>query len=354
MLTLNAVCRSVGDFAMQGISFNIAQGDYAVILGPTGCGKTVLLETIAGIGRPDSGTIHMAGENITRKPPEKRNIGFVYQRSMLFPHYSVERNIRYGMRLRGVPARKQADRLATLAEMLGIGDLLGRDVANLSGGESQKVALARALAIEPPLLLLDEPLAPLDPPSRENLRNEIIKMHRELGTTIVHVTHDQLTARILATKIGVMSRGGLQQFGDADDLFHRPASEFVARFVGMENVYCGYARRLASGAQVEVDGLVLRTALDVEGRVGVCISPEMIHLPAADDNGSANSLPAVVREVSDRGAAFRVVADVEGRPFVANVSRRDYERQPIAPGAQTTLGFAPENVHCFSRKEGVQ
>jgi len=354
MLTLEALSRNVGDFSMEGISFTVEKGDYAVILGPTGCGKTVLLETIAGIGRPDSGAILIAGREITRTPPEKRNIGFVYQRSMLFPHYSVERNIRYGMKLRGVPAQEQDARLETLADMLGISYLLDRDVGNLSGGEAQKVALARALAIKPPVLLLDEPLAPLDPPSRENLRNEIIKMHRELGTTIVHVTHDQLTARVMASKIGVMSRGHLEQFGRADDVFHRPSSEFVARFVGMENVYHGHARPAVGGAEVELDGLALKTALKVEGRVGVCVSPEMVHLLGPNDNIFENRLAGTVQEVSDRGAVFRVIAAVAGLRFTLNVPRRDYEREPTAPGAQIMIGFTPENVHCFSLQGGAK
>lgn len=347
MLRLENVSRTIGTFRLSDITFSAGKGQYVVILGPTGCGKTMLLETIAGIGRAAAGRIFINGEDVTHVVPEKRNIGFVYQRSMLFPHYSVARNIRYGMRVRKIGAEEQQSRVDRLAAMLSLEHLLERDVGNLSGGESQKVALARALAIEPPILLLDEPLAPLDPPSRENLREEIIKMHRQMTTTIVHVTHDQLTARILADHIGVMQDGVLRQFGPAEDVFHRPADEFVARFVGMENVFTGHAAGGPDGAEVNVDGIVLKSATDLRGAVGLCISPEMIHLATKGGRTFANVLEGTVRDVSDRGSVFRVTIDVAGRLLTAHLGRREYEQNPIAAGAAVTIGFDPDDVHCF-------
>lgn len=347
MLRLENMSRTIGNFTLSDITFSAGKGQYVVILGPTGCGKTMLLETIAGIGRAARGKIFINDEDVTHIVPEKRNIGFVYQRSMLFPHYSVARNIRYGMRVRKLGAEEQQSRVDRLAAMLSLEDLLERDVGNLSGGESQKVALARALAIEPPILLLDEPLAPLDPPSREGLREEIIKMHRQLSTTIVHVTHDQLTARILADHIGVMHNGVLRQFGPAEDVFHRPADEFVARFVGMENVFAGHAADGPGGARVSADGIVLKSATDLRGVVGLCISPEMIHLVTKDGRTFANVLEGTVRDVSDRGSVFRVIIDVAGRLMTAHLGRREYEQSPIAAGTAVTIGFDPEDVHCF-------
>ncbi|NQT18467.1 MAG: ABC transporter ATP-binding protein, partial [Planctomycetes bacterium] len=246
-----------------------------------------------------------------------------------------------------VGAAAQEDRINRLAAMLGLEHLLERDVENLSGGESQKVAFARALAIEPPILLLDEPLAPLDPPSREGLREEIIKMHGQMSTTTVHVTHDQLTARILADHIGVMHNGVLRQFGPAEDVFHRPADEFVARFVGMENVFNGRAAGGADGAEIDIDGIVLKSATDLRGAVGLCISPEMIHLVTKGGRTFANALQGTVRAVSDRGSVFRVIIDVAGRLLTAHLGRREYEQDPIAAGAAVTVGFDPDDVHCF-------
>ena len=350
MLRLENVTRSVGDFRIAGISFSVEPGDYVIVLGPTGCGKTVLLETIAGIGRVDEGRIFIDGADVTRTPPEKRNIGFVYQRSMLFPHYTVAENIRYGMHVRKLPETEQKKRINILAEMLNIGRLLERSVKNLSGGESQKVALARALAIEPPILLLDEPLAPLDPPTREMLRREILKMHRQLGTTILHVEHDQVTARVLGRKIGIMHAGTILQFGKAEDVLERPDSELVARFVGMENVYRGWASAAHGGAEVKVGGMLLKSTTTLRGDVGLCISPEAIHAAAGGDRQWANVLDGTVREVSDRGSVFKVMIDVQGQPFTVHVSRREYESRPLAAGVVARFGFDAAKVHCF--KEG--
>jgi len=345
MLKLQNVTRKIGNFSLIDISLDAGKGDYVIILGPTGCGKTMLLETIAGIGRVDAGTISIAGRDVSAVPPEKRDIGFVYQRSMLFPHHTVEGNIRWGMRLRRLPADEQQRRIDKLAGILGIGPLLGRDVRNLSGGESQKVALARALAIEPPILLLDEPLAPLDPPAREAMRGEILKIHRELAATILHVTHDQVTARVLGRKVGVMERGRIRQFGTAGDVFERPNSEFVARFIGIENVYSGLARTSAEGSEITAGGIRLKSSSTLSGGVGLCISPEMIQL--APGKQLANVLDGSVREVADRGSVFRVSIDVNGVPFTAHVSRCEYEQNRFGIGATVRFGFDADKVHSF-------
>ena len=174
-----------------------------------------------------------------------------------------------------------------------------------------------------------------------------IKMHRQMSTTIVHVTHDQLTARILADHIGVMQDGVLRQFGPAEDVFHRPADEFVARFVGMENVFDGHAADGPNGARVKADGMVLESATDLRGAVGLCISPEMIHVVTKSGRTFANVREGTVRDVSDRGSVFRVIIDVAGRLLTAHLGRREYEQNPIAAGAAVTIGFDPDDVHCF-------
>jgi len=355
VLQLEGVARTIGSFRLggpAGINLEVATGGYLVILGPTGCGKTVLLETVAGIGRPDRGRILLGGADMTGVPPERRSIGFVYQRSMLFPHYSVEGNIRYGMALRRLPDGEQRQRVDRLAQMLGIGPLLGRDVRNLSGGESQKVALARALAIQPPLLLLDEPLAPLDPPTREALRREIKTIHRELGTTVLHVTHDQLTARILGQSVGVLRDGALQQAGSVDDVFERPAGEFVARFVGIENVLAGDAADGSSPgeAAVRVGGIVLRARTLLRGKIGLCVRPAAVSVARGEGTGD-NRLAGRVRDVVDRNEVYRVTVDVGGVPLVADVSRGAYEANPIGAGVAVAAYFNADQVHCFPAGE---
>ena len=353
MLRLENVSRTIGDFRLCDVSLRAEPGDYVIILGPTGCGKTMLLETIAGIGRPDRGSIFIGGIDVTNVSPEKRGIGFVYQRSMLFPHYTVAENVRYGMRMHRVAADEQRRRIDRLAEILGIGYLLERDVRNLSGGESQKVALARALAIEPPILLLDEPLAPLDPPTREAMRAEILKIHAQLRTTILHVSHDQVTARVLGREIGVMQNGRIVQFGPAADVFEKPASEFVARFIGKENVFRGIAAAAGDGAVVTVGEAAIKAQTNLRGPVGLCIGPDAIGV-AQPGRAFANLFDGKVTDVSDRGGIFRIGVEAVGLPFVVHIGRADYERGPLAAGAAVKLGFDADKVHCFPIEGGNQ
>ena len=241
------------EFRLCDINLEIAAGEYFVVLGPTGAGKTVLLETIAGLHRPRRGRILLAGEDITHAPPERRGIGFVYQDYALFPHLSVAGNIAFGLRLRGMGRGEIEKRVAAIGRLLGIEHLLHRMPGTLSGGEAQRVALARALVIEPRLLLLDEPLSALDPETREGLQRELGRIHRELGTTTIHVTHDFEEAVALGDRIAVLREdrldeglreGRIVQVGRPEEIFRRPASEFVARFVGVRNIFRGQALSL--------------------------------------------------------------------------------------------------------------
>lgn len=354
--------KRLGGFQLQGVSFELATGDYGVLLGPTGCGKTVLLETLVGINRPEAGEVWLDGQDVTRLPPERRGIGFVYQRSMLFPHLPVRANIAYGLRYHGVPRRERARRVERVAELLGVSALLTRDTAALSGGEMQKVALARALAIEPRVLLLDEPLAALDPLAKEALRTEIAALHRQLGTTIVHVTHDQEEARVLGHTLGVLRGGRLLQFGPRDDVFDRPASPFVARFVGTENVFEGLAAREGDGVRVALGcGSVLARG-GLAGHVGLCVRPERISIAHAGGRGvpplphgqsacAANRVEGAVEAISDRGPVVRYEVATAGERFVALQTKRDYAASGLAIGQPVALSFEPEDVHVFPWQE---
>jgi len=364
VVRVDRLSKRLGDFELRGVSFELATGDYGVLLGPTGCGKTVLLETIAGINRPEGGAVWLDGQDVTRWPPERRGIGFVYQRSMLFPNLSVRDNVAYGLRYHGVARPDRARRVQRVAELVGIERLLDRGVEGLSGGESQKVALARALAIEPRILLLDEPLAPLDPPTKDALCAEIAALHRQLGTTILHVTHDQDEARVLGGQIGILRDGRLLQFGPKDEVFDRPNSPFVARFVGTENVFRARAERQGAGLRLQLGcGAVLAKG-GPEGDVGLCVRPELISIvapppsaavgesaPPDGDGGATCGIAGTVDAISDRGAVVRVEVATGHERFVVLEPKREYAASGLRVGQAVGVSFVPEAVHVF-RWEG--
>jgi ABC-type Fe3+/spermidine/putrescine transport system ATPase subunit len=223
-----------GEFALRDISLRIAKGDYWVILGPSGCGKSVLLQTIAGFFSPARGRILVDGREVTATPPEQRKMGLVFQQAALFPHKSVRENIAYGLRARKV-ARVEVDRTVDdLVERLSLRAILARPVATLSGGEAQRVAVARALAIKPDLLLLDEPMSALDHNTRLELQIELARVHKELGLTTLHVTHSREEAAALGDHVAIMLGGRIVQRGSAAEIQGRPRCPFVARFLGLD------------------------------------------------------------------------------------------------------------------------
>ncbi|MCK4349485.1 MAG: ATP-binding cassette domain-containing protein, partial [Candidatus Krumholzibacteria bacterium] len=238
MLRVEGLSKKLGNFAVRDVSFDVGRGDYFVLLGASGVGKTVLLETITGITSPDAGRIVFDGREITRERIQKRNIGLVFQDQALFPHMTVKQNIAYGLRSRGAWCGRTDKRVEEIARDLEITPLLNRRPGTLSGGEAQRVALARALVTETKCLLLDEPLSSLDVSARSGMRALLRRLNRS-GITMVHVTHDYEEAIALATRIGVMERGTIVQTGPPDEIFRRPASEFVASFIGIRNFFPG-------------------------------------------------------------------------------------------------------------------
>jgi ABC-type sugar transport system ATPase subunit len=232
MIRIEGARVRLGRFELSVDELSVRAGEYLVLLGPSGAGKSVLLEVIAGLRPLDEGRVVVQAEDVTRWPPERRRVGLVSQRPSLFPHMSVRRNIEFGRRYQPVSAEEFARRVEAAVRMLQIGGLLDRAVSDLSGGEAQRVTLARALVTEPRVLLLDEPLGPLDQNMRADLAAGLRRVHDDLKMTTLHVTHDQAEARALADRVAVMEGGGICQIGDTDDVFERPACEFVARFVG--------------------------------------------------------------------------------------------------------------------------
>ena len=249
MLTVENLSKRLGSFAMRDVSFDVGESEYFVLLGASGVGKTVLLETISGVIKPDSGQIRLDGRNITTEKPQNRSIGLVYQDQALFPHLSVRQNIAYGLRCRRVSRSKVRDKVSSLAESVGALELLDRNVESLSGGEAQRVALARTMATEPKCLLLDEPIASLDPRSRGEVRSLLRDLNRR-GQTILHVTHDYEEAVSLASRIAIMEDGRIAQTGSPEAIFHGPKSEFIADFVGVKNFFKGTLEPPAANDQL--------------------------------------------------------------------------------------------------------
>lgn len=346
LIRIRGVSITLGEFAVHDTSLDIFEGEYFVLLGPTGAGKTVLLECVAGLHRPSRGEIYIAGKRINDMPPEQRKLGYLPQDYALFPHLNVARNIAFGMRLRRQPQAKVECKVKELAELLGITQLLQRSPFHLSGGEQQRVALARALAIEPQVLLLDEPLSALDERTREGLCIELRRIHQELGTTTIHVSHNFEETLALADRIGIIHEGRMRQIGTLEEVFRRPISEFVAKFVRCDNVLRGKARKQAGLTQVCVNGLTLAAAEGPEGEVFLTIRPEELVVSRTASADQPNQLKGRIVRILDKGALMRLDIDI-GVTLTALVGRRAFYNEKFSPGDAVTVSFAPDAAHVF-------
>jgi putative spermidine/putrescine transport system ATP-binding protein len=265
------VCKSYDEtvLVVRDLTLDISQGEFITLLGPSGSGKTTTLMMLAGFERPDSGELLIEGRPVDRTPPHRRGIGVVFQNYALFPHMSVGQNIAFPLQVRRVGSRECAERVTRALELVRMEGFADRRPAQLSGGQQQRVALARALVFEPKLVLLDEPLAALDKALREEMQLELRHLHRELGVTMVYVTHDQTEAMAMSDRIAVFSGGVIQQLGTPRDLYDAPANAFVARFIGENNRLPGEVEA------IEDDIALVRLACGprVEARIGDCGGP---------------------------------------------------------------------------------
>ncbi|MHC4790025.1 MAG: ABC transporter ATP-binding protein, partial [Planctomycetota bacterium] len=280
MLSVRRICKSVGELAIKDVSFEVQQGQYFVLLGTSGVGKSVLLETIGGLSRPDSGSIFLDGKDVTDEKIQKRNIGMVFQNNALFPHMTVYDNIAYPLRCKKLRERQIGERVTELAEDFAVTSLLKRSPQTLSGGECQRVSLVRVVASEPRCLLLDEPISSLDVKSRPQMRGLLRKINGG-GLTMVHVTHDYTEAASLGTHVAVMENGGIAQAGTVEEIFQHPKSEFIARFVGIRNFFKGQLEGSQGDGANErlftMDGLGFSVLSDSPaGRGFVCFRSEDI------------------------------------------------------------------------------
>ncbi|NLZ30652.1 MAG: ABC transporter ATP-binding protein [Methanomicrobiales archaeon] len=349
MIELDRVSLTLGSFLLNDISLTIDQGDYYFIVGPSGAGKTVILEAIAGLHRPDRGRILLRGEEVTALPPGKRGVALVYQDYSLFPHMSVIDNISYGLRVRGMGRPAARREVAGLLDEFGIVHLADRYPGTLSGGEQQRVALARAVAVKPDVLLLDEPLSALDPVTQEKFILDLQRLHREDGLTIVQVSHSRRETRLLATRMAVLIDGNLADGGEADVVLNTPRSREVASFIGIENILDGTVVKNEGGrAVVDLGGPVLEAATDapVGEAVTLCIRSDDITLGAA--HGVRNSMGGTVARVVESGPIAEVKVDC-GVELTAAMTRRAVRSLRIVPGTPVTLSIEDGAIHVIRR-----
>ncbi|ASJ00761.1 tungstate ABC transporter ATP-binding protein WtpC [Thermococcus gorgonarius] len=344
MLRVEGISKDYKEFHLRDITFSVKRGEYFVLLGPSGAGKTVLLEIIAGILEPDSGRVILNEKDVTTLPPEKRGLAYVPQDYALFPNMSVFDNIAFGLKLRGVPKDERERKVRELAEVLGIEHLLHRNPQTLSGGERQRVAIARALAVEPPLILLDEPFANLDVQTRGNLIREMKRWKRELNFTAIQVTHSFEEAVSLGDRVGVMLNGRLVQVGSVKEVFSRPENEDVAKFLGFENIIEGEAR----GGILTANGMKIELPLKVEGRVRIGVRPEDIVLSTQPIKTSArNEFEATVESIEELGPLVRVHLSVGGLILKAFITRSSMIEMGIKPGKRVYASFKASAIHVF-------
>jgi molybdopterin-binding protein len=348
MIEVKNLYVDLGEFILEDISLDIEEGEYFIILGPTGAGKTVLLESIAGLYPIKSGEIWLRGKEVTSVEPEKRRISIVYQDHVLFPHLSVKDNLIFGLRMHKAKADTEKDRLNWVAELLGIGSLLHRRPDTLSGGEKQKVALGRAIITQPELLLVDEPLSSLDPETRESVQQELRKLHRALGITILHVTHDFEEAIALGNRIAVIGEGHLMQVGTPEEVFRHPNSEFVARFAMTRNIFVGKAERKPSGDTIfKVDGTEFIIATDVDGTHHASIRPEDILISSEPIRSSArNCFPGTITNVVDKGSTLYVTVSIPPG-LSCLVTRHSFQEMELREGKRVYITFKASSIHLF-------
>ncbi|MEY8827384.1 ABC transporter ATP-binding protein [Sedimentitalea sp. XS_ASV28] len=273
-IVIDRIRKEFGDFtAVRESSFTIEDGEFFMLLGPSGCGKTTTLRMIAGLELPTSGQIFLDGENISQKPPSQRDIAFVFQMFALYPHMNVRKNLSYPLISQGMPRAQVRAKISEVAEILGIQDILNRPVGGLSGGDRQRVALGRAIVRDPKAFMMDEPLGALDAEFREHMAEELRALHDRMNATTVYVTHDQLEAMQMGDKIVVMNNAVVEQFGTPQEIYDKPATMFVADFIGSPSMnFLRFDGAIADGARsVSLDGVTLNVPQQLQGAVGTLV-----------------------------------------------------------------------------------
>lgn len=355
MIEIDHVTKRFGDYvAVADADFSIAPGEFFSMLGPSGCGKTTTLRMIAGFETPTEGAIRLEGVDVSRVPPHKRNVNTVFQHYALFPHMTVWDNVAYGPRSRKKSAKKDAAEIKRsvdeLLEIVRLTDFAKRKPGQLSGGQQQRVALARALVNYPSALLLDEPLGALDLKLRHAMQFELKRIQREVGITFIYVTHDQEEALTMSDRIAVMNNGTVEQIGSPTEIYDRPATVFVANFIGQANLWPGRqtGRTNRDFVEIEVLGTTLKakpgdTTIEPGGQATLMIRPERVRVSVEQPAGAdLVSVPATVTDLTFQGPVVRLsLAAPDDSTIVAHVGP-EQDLPLLRPGDQVHVSWAPE------------
>jgi spermidine/putrescine transport system ATP-binding protein len=341
--------------AVDHVDLEVQDGEFFSLLGPSGCGKTTTLRMIGGFEEPTSGLIELQGEDVTWLPPFKRNVNTVFQNYALFPHLSIYENVAFGLRRRGTKDREVKARVGEMLDLVELPGFERRKPSQISGGQAQRVALARALINKPAVLLLDEPLGALDLKLRKQMQVELKRIQQEVGITFIYVTHDQEEAMTMSDRIAVMNRGRYEQLGDPESLYERPATRFVAGFLGVSNLLPGavqgtdgkYATvKLADDSRVRAPSALV----GAREEVSIGVRPEKIRLRAPADGGGTpdghNQLRGVVRDASYLGVSTQYLVEARGgvrlTVYEQNVERAT-RSELWAPGEVVLLTWSPDH-----------
>jgi iron(III) transport system ATP-binding protein len=346
-LTIRELTKRFGKFsAVDDVSLEVAPGELFFMLGPSGCGKTTLLRLIAGFYEPDAGTILFGDRDITRLPAERRNAGMVFQNYALWPHMDVSENVSFGLEMHAVPRAERQARIDKALEMVQMREYASHLPSQLSGGQQQRIALARALVFEPDIVLLDEPLSNLDAKLRLEMRQQIRRLHDELGLTMIYVTHDQTEALSMADRIAVMQFGKVSQVGSPRELYERPANRFIAGFIGEANILHGHSRQVGGHVLIktvagELESAVFDQGMPTGQAVHCCIRPENLHVVstlAAGENVLSGKLVST-EYLGSHEQHFVALADGTQLKAV-----RTEKGGPLAAGAAVKLACSPDDV----------
>jgi ABC-type Fe3+/spermidine/putrescine transport system ATPase subunit len=312
MIEIKNLCIAAGNFQMRNVTMKVNEGEYFVIIGPTGCGKTMLLECLAGIRKPDSGEIWIGGQEVTDKFPEERHIGYLPQDFALFPNMTVKENIAFGLKARKKEKDFIQSTIKTLADSLNISNLLPRYTQGLSGGEKQRVALARALATDPKVVFLDEPTSALDEGTREKLALELRSIHDRFKKTFIHISHNFEEVSQVADKVAVMNRGAVEQIGTVNEILRFPVNRYVAEFTRTKNIFEGIAESLGNGrTRISLgNGVSLNSLVGHTGKGLVTIRPEAIYVSDKPFEKSENAYKGKIIQTCTMGIFTRIDIDI--------------------------------------------
>jgi ABC-type Fe3+/spermidine/putrescine transport system ATPase subunit len=350
MIRIKDLSIELGEFHLEDINLSIEDGEYFVILGPTGAGKSVLIECIAGLHKIRHGEVWLEQDNITSRAPEERSIGYVPQDYVLFPFLNVVDNIAFGLKQSKLKAAEIRERVEKLSRLVGISHLMHRDTRSLSGGEKQRVALARALAPSPSILLLDEPLSALDLRTAKYLRQELSRIHYQLGLTTVHITHDLMEALGMADRVAVIQNGRLEQVAEPEKLLFYPEGEKVADFIGAPNILdCDYCHDLGQGiAEVGCGQLKLTVPHEGASIHKVAILPRHIYISESRPPGlSVNGFDGTVTAIDGTGSAIKIWIEVAGNRLMAELPPYLFEEMDLVVGKEVFIILRMRRIRVY-------